>query len=93
MSPIRNDLFEKPIGNSLVLAFTDEYGLPDVDHACCLEGVAVDVWNLLKEGLDEGCIVRILSSEYSVDLSVLESDVRRCLNEFAEKRFIENGRQ
>lgn len=92
MPPVRKDLFEKPIGDSLVLAFADEHGLPDIGHACCLEGVAVDVWSLLRKGADEGEIVQTLNTEYSVDFATLENDVRRCLNEFAAKGFIDDGR-
>lgn len=66
---------EKQVGNVLILAPLDESGLPDTEHAFCLEGVAKDIWQLLRRGFEYKFILETLTEEYIVNPETLAKDV------------------
>ena len=83
-----SSLYEKAVGDTLVLAPADEHGLPVIDHALCLAGVAVDVWHLLQAGESENEIVCKLVEEYDVGEADLRRDIHGFLRELVEKELI-----
>ena len=55
-----------------------------------LNSTAVDIWNLLGEGKNENEICEILLSQYDVERSQLEKDIRTTVNRLIEQGILEN---
>lgn len=85
---VADNLIEKRVGDVLILAPLDKSGLPDTEHAFCLEGVAVDVWELLSRGVEMHNIVSELCCRYAVSKVTLNNDVSALLGQFVDMGLI-----
>ena len=56
-----------------------------------LNEVGTRIWNLLREGLTEDDIVRIIAAVYESDAVTIRADVRRLLSELESRKLIVHG--
>lgn len=61
---------------------------PDYRKSLCLSDVSMLVWNLLAAGQSESQIIDAVSSECSIEKSLIEDDIRSFLVELEKNGFL-----
>ena len=81
-------ILREVMGNYVVVAVGN--ASKDFRGMIKLNSTAVDIWNLLGEGKNENEICEILLSQYDVERSQLEKDIRTTVNRLIEQGILEN---
>lgn len=84
---INNNLDYELIDDKLVIMNNNDEFFGD-SKALILSGISLEIFNMIKSGLDKDSIIEKIYNEYDKDKDTIREDVISFINELADKRIL-----